>query len=240
MNNKLSIYSETEKWCHSKQIALDAHKEAPSTNDLAKREAMQVTQPLKIYLADQQSAGRGRNQNTWSNTAPGDALLCTWSFYCPQHPQAITGPLIGLALYKALKQSFDLSGLCIKPPNDIYLHDKKIAGLLVETVQAGDKIRLIIGFGLNVFSHPKQVAIAGHMSGKKAITTELWFQFLNNVHDELIEGMRASIAAHLTIQQREELLVAINNNTQLKDKFTSISPFGDLTQKDNTISWREL
>ena len=52
-----------------------------------------------------------------------------------------------------------------KPPNDLYIKDKKIAGILPEILDQGAGRALILGLGLNVFSHPAGIPNAGHLQG---------------------------------------------------------------------------
>jgi biotin-[acetyl-CoA-carboxylase] ligase BirA-like protein len=238
--NKFSIFQETKDWLKEKNVSFSADEHTTSTNDVAKIEALILSDELKVYLADQQAAGRGRHTNTWSNTNSGDALLCTWSFACYQHPQAITGPLFGLAVFTALQKTLRLSGLSIKPPNDLYLSDKKISGILAETIQSGQATRLIVGVGLNVFSSPTSVEIASHLSSKINITRQLWRIFLDELLFQMQEAAHSSQAAHLTETQRDHLLTAVNACPIKRAPYMSVSPFGDLVLKDQTISWRDL
>ncbi len=240
MKNKFSIFEETRRWAHERDVACDAHATVSSTNDLAKTEAFKPIDHVKLYLTDAQTAGRGRSQNTWLNPAVGDSLMCSWSFRCRQNPQAVTGPLIGLALYQALHKAFTLSQLSIKAPNDIYLGEKKILGILVETVSRGDEARLIIGFGLNVFSHPADLPLAGHLSTGTDLTVVMWHEFMHKVLLHLQEAARAALATHITDAQRETLLAALNANPLLDSQYLSVSPFGDLVQRHHTTSWRNL
>lgn len=243
---KFSIYEETLNWCKKNNIRHLAEKVSASTNDSAKNEALQPNDPssanddLKLYITDRQTAGRGRSKNSWQNTEPGHSLMCSWSYLCKLNPQAVTGPIVGLALYTALSKIFSLKKLSIKPPNDIYLEDKKILGILVETVSFAGSSRLIIGFGLNVFSSPAEIKTAGHLSQKTTITPGNWHSWLSETNELLLEAARAAQATHLTETQRKNLLSAMNAHPLLSTPYQSISPFGDLVKNNETISWRNL
>ena len=123
--------------------------ETASTNTYA-RSCNGEESPLLI-TTDYQTAGRGQRGNTWEAEAGKNLLLSlvirpqgiaiTQQFALSQHVSA--------ALCKALGRYTD--GIRIKWPNDIYWHDKKIAGILIEHDIEGDKLtRSIIGIGLNV------------------------------------------------------------------------------------------
>src|SRR5688572_20009508 len=98
--NPFSVFEQTSAWLQSQNIPFAAAKEHTSTNDWAKAEAFEISAPLKIYLADQQTHGRGRGNNKWLNSHPGTALLLTYSLSLEHPPQSITAPLIGLCLYE--------------------------------------------------------------------------------------------------------------------------------------------
>ena len=73
----------------------------------------------------------------------------------PHSPQPIMAPLIGLALLKSCQFVWPNLKLSLKAPNDLFLMHKKVAGLLTESIQQGDKHRLIIGLGMNINDHPQ-------------------------------------------------------------------------------------
>ena len=104
-----------------------------------------------LVWTDFQTAGRGCGTNTWES-ARGQNLL----FSLLIHPVAVRpseqfriSMAISLAIVDALACYTD--GLSIKWPNDIYWHDRKICGILIENRLSGGVIRdCIIGMGLNV------------------------------------------------------------------------------------------
>src|SRR5262245_20447775 len=120
-----------------------------STNDEALAWAVQGAPNLSIVIADEQTAGRGRLNRKWF-TPRGSAIACSLILY-PQEPTHLSRT-VGLA---ALSIADACSRLGLHPqikwPNDILLSGKKTAGILIETVWAGDKISsLVIGMGVNV------------------------------------------------------------------------------------------
>lgn len=97
-----------------------------------------------LVTAKHQTKGKGRITRSWYD----DRNSLTSSMVIkdvkgdPKHLSLI----IAYAIFKALKE-LDLDVL-IKWPNDIYLNDKKLCGILIETVIT-DKVDAIIGFGIN-------------------------------------------------------------------------------------------
>lgn len=102
--------------------------------------------------ADYQTAGRGCGTNTWESERDKNLL-----FSLLIHPQGIAASqqfLISMAISVALVRTLSLyikEGVSIKWPNDIYVDDRKICGILIENRLCGTQIReSIIGVGLNL------------------------------------------------------------------------------------------
>lgn len=234
-----SVYQTTEAWCRANQIPLSASPTVTSTNDQAKEEAFALSVPLKIYTTDHQTKGRGRGTNEWLNPQAGTSLLITFSFDVQTSPQPITAPLIGLRLYQTLKKYLNLDSLCLKAPNDILMNGKKVAGILIETLKAGPRYRLIVGMGMNILAHPTEIAEAKAMAphGLEAKQFEI---FLAALVSSLKLASQECTSTHFNETERTDLLEALNLNPNLSQKFDSVSPFGDLIAPNGTTSWRDL
>ncbi|GAA6186902.1 bifunctional biotin--[acetyl-CoA-carboxylase] ligase/biotin operon repressor BirA [Aliiglaciecola sp. NS0011-25] len=104
-----------------------------------------------VCLAEAQTAGRGRRGRTWVSPYGSSIYMSMfWSFAGGY--QAINGLslVIGIAVVKAL-QTLSVKGAMLKWPNDVYLQDKKLAGILVEVEgQMGAACDCILGVGLNI------------------------------------------------------------------------------------------
>jgi len=122
-----------------------------STNDNALLAARSGAPHGSLFVTDEQTAGRGRRGNAWL-AAPGESLLFS-VLLRPKLELAQTSALtlaIGLALRDALGPLLS-DELCIKWPNDLYVHDKKLAGILVESQLQGSQLQaVVVGVGLNV------------------------------------------------------------------------------------------
>lgn len=206
-----SVFEETKKWALNSKLTLHAETRVPSTNDIAKAESSAVDDGIHLYLCDHQTEGRGRGENTWHDTGEGTALLSSWSFALPFAPQPTLSPAIGLAVYRALTATWSDIGFGLKPPNDIYADGKKLAGILLETVQQGNKVRLIMGFGMNVWSAP-ELDTAGPLVDivtKERLTTQVFSGFLDRLLLEIVATFQES-PKELSANQREILTYAIN------------------------------
>jgi BirA family biotin operon repressor/biotin-[acetyl-CoA-carboxylase] ligase len=122
-----------------------------STNDDALLAARSGAPHGSVFLADEQTAGRGRRGHAWL-AAPGQSLLFS-VLLRPKLELAQVSALtlaVGLALRDAIVPLISTVPE-IKWPNDLLANGKKLAGVLVESQLQGDRLQaVIIGVGLNV------------------------------------------------------------------------------------------
>jgi len=235
-----SVYQTTELWAKQRQVQIEAFDEIGSTNDEAKREAFDLGEEPKLYIAAHQTKGRGRGKNHWLDTGAGESLLASWSYHLSQPPQFITGPRIGEALYRAAHSVWPTLAWSLKAPNDLYLKDNKVAGLLVETVSQGSSHRLIIGLGMNVLNHPRAIDTATHFTTSSGgVNDTEWYQFLDVLNGQFISALEEIVLPHLKNEIRENLLKALNAFPLKKEPFLDVTSSGDLITKSGSISWME-
>lgn len=141
--------------------------ECESTNSLMKQKKQDGNISDKTaIMTDFQSLGRGQGKNTWQSDAGKNLLI---SFYRKTSLKAdkhfMLTIIASLALVETLK-SIKVNAE-IKWPNDIYVGDRKIAGILIENSLMRDLINdTIVGIGLNINQHvfpdtiPNPVSIA--------------------------------------------------------------------------------
>jgi BirA family biotin operon repressor/biotin-[acetyl-CoA-carboxylase] ligase len=118
--------------------------EIDSTNtELMRRARAGQTEPT-LLVAEFQRAGRGRLGRSWSSK-PGDSL--TFSLGLPLQPSDWSGLslAVGLSLAEALHPDVRL-----KWPNDLWLRDCKLGGILVEVASSGGRSHVVVGVGLNI------------------------------------------------------------------------------------------
>ncbi len=132
-----------------------------STNDDALAAARAGAPHGAVFVADVQTAGRGRRGHAWL-ARPGEGLLFS-VLLRPALDLAQTSALtlaIGLALRDAIAPIIS-SAASIKWPNDVLVAGKKLAGVLVESQLQGDRLQaVVVGVGLNVSSRefPEEIA----------------------------------------------------------------------------------
>lgn len=171
--------------------------ECPSTNTLA-AEMSQAGDGGEgtVVITHHQTLGRGQRGNTWES---GKGLNLTFSLIL--HPvflrvtdQFQLNKAVALAVHDVLKKYVE--PVRVKWPNDIMIGDKKVCGILIENLLAGEKLsRSIVGIGLNVnqkeFSSPTASSVSIE-SGKEIDLVKMF--------DEL---MRALEWRYLKLRSRE-------------------------------------
>ena len=132
---------------------IEYHTSIGSTQDRARELARNAADRM-VVVADQQTTGHGRGEKSWLSE-PGASLLASWTFRpAPAEPGLFT-LLAGVAVTKALRP-FGVADLGLKWPNDVWLTNGKIAGVLAH----GASDHLVIGIGVNVSQHELPRAIA--------------------------------------------------------------------------------
>ncbi|EKK3982580.1 bifunctional biotin--[acetyl-CoA-carboxylase] ligase/biotin operon repressor BirA [Cronobacter sakazakii] len=102
-------------------------------------------------IAEYQQAGRGRRGRKWFSPF-GANLYLSMYWRLEQGPAAAIGLslVIGIVMAEVLHE-LGAGQVRVKWPNDLYLHDRKLAGILVElTGKTGDAAQIVIGAGINL------------------------------------------------------------------------------------------
>ncbi|MDZ4403776.1 biotin--[acetyl-CoA-carboxylase] ligase [Prosthecobacter sp.] len=124
-------------------------EEVASTSDWLKQRAAELPVGTVVFT-ESQTAGRGRRDNRWIAPRGKDlmfSLLLQPAATLEKWPRITT--LAALAICKAIEAELPLQPR-IKWPNDVYLNDHKVSGLLAETVSTRGGLFLVLGIGLNV------------------------------------------------------------------------------------------
>jgi BirA family transcriptional regulator, biotin operon repressor / biotin---[acetyl-CoA-carboxylase] ligase len=133
-------------------IVLD---ETTSTNDVALQMANEGAREGLVVFAEHQTAGRGQRGNVWESPA-GKGLLCS-ILLRPNVAVHDSTRLVDWAI-KGIAWTVESACFCtatIKPPNDIYIDGRKVAGVLVEMrAQPCAPHLAVVGIGVNVNQMP--------------------------------------------------------------------------------------
>jgi len=127
-----------------------------STNDYVMTELDHRKAGFVACIADQQTAGRGRNGREWLSPANANIYM-SLGFYLNR---AMLRQISGLSLACGVSIAIELEKLGISPmvkwPNDVMLDGKKLAGILIESRIKADMVQVVVGVGLNV-SMPQDI-----------------------------------------------------------------------------------
>ncbi|MDR0798759.1 MAG: biotin--[acetyl-CoA-carboxylase] ligase [Dysgonamonadaceae bacterium] len=159
-----------------------------STNSFLK--ALSEQQPLEeaaCVLAREQTAGRGQAGNHWESEA-GKNLTFSLLFYpnfLPVKEIFLLSEAVSLGVKTVLDHFVD--DVTIKWPNDIYVGERKIAGILIENDFTGEYVsRSIAGIGLNVnqavfrSDAPNPVSLI-QLTGRETNLDQLLLQLLDSI-----------------------------------------------------------
>jgi|WetSurMetagenome_2_1015567.scaffolds.fasta_scaffold02058_4 biotin-[acetyl-CoA-carboxylase] ligase BirA-like protein len=120
-----------------------------STNNVAKTLAAYPEKGIAVVWADRQTAGRGQRQSSFFSEVKGGLYA---SVVCPIKDLSSHfsfNRAMSLAIFDGVKALAPKAPLSIKWPNDLYWGDRKLCGILLETVPSRPGV-IIVGFGVNV------------------------------------------------------------------------------------------
>ncbi|XKM14215.1 bifunctional biotin--[acetyl-CoA-carboxylase] ligase/biotin operon repressor BirA [Orbaceae bacterium ac157xtp] len=149
-------------------------------------------------VAEYQQSGRGRRGRQWFSPFASN-LYFSMYWRLEQGPAAAMGLslMIGIVVADILRE---LSGknIKVKWPNDLYLDDKKLAGILVEIAgKAGDVAHIVMGMGINLNMHNPDADIVN----------QSWTNLTNVNRNELIAKLMQVLPESLQRFEQQGLSV---------------------------------
>jgi BirA family transcriptional regulator, biotin operon repressor / biotin---[acetyl-CoA-carboxylase] ligase len=125
---------------------------AGSTNTLALEAAAAGAPEGSVFLAEQQTAGRGRGSNQW-HSEQSAGIYCSVVLRPAVPPsEVLTLSLAaGLAVQSAIQEVDSRIIADLKWPNDVLVQGKKVGGILTEMSAEATRVRhIVVGVGINV------------------------------------------------------------------------------------------
>lgn len=199
-----------------------------STNTTAKRFSDNKNEHGSVIIAESQRKGRGRQNKSWDSPA----FVGVWMSIILQNPEIcimdvskITS-VVGLAVQKAIKKVLDMD-VFIKWPNDIIVNNKKVCGILVESLIKGQTLKsIIIGIGVNVnqdkehfinLEHATSLKIekGQNISREEVITNILYF--LEEEYNKFIKEKKVDI------NELRKTSILFNKKVRVLDKAKEIT-----------------
>jgi BirA family biotin operon repressor/biotin-[acetyl-CoA-carboxylase] ligase len=142
----------------------------PSTNTEAARQAMAGADEGLCIVAREQTAGRGRLQRRWISPAGAGVYLSI--VLRPRIDPSLWSliPLMAaLAVHDVLMQACEVE-TDIKWPNDILFAERKLCGILAETIDTDSGRSAIVGIGINLTTEAFPVALREVATSVEAAT----------------------------------------------------------------------
>ena len=110
-----------------------------------------------VIIAEEQTGGVGRMGRVWVSPTGGIWITIILKPKIPVDHVFMVTMAGAVAVARAIRKEFDLGAL-IKWPNDIYIGDKKVAGLLLELSAEADNIHYcLLGIGVDANISPGEL-----------------------------------------------------------------------------------
>ena len=220
--------------------------ETTSTNTYLAELCDREMQPeLANVYTTYQSAGRGQRGNSWESE-PGANLLFSFVVfptYLEARRQFLLSQITALSLQEVLSQYTE--GVTIKWPNDIYWHDKKLCGTLIENDLTGVHIsRSISGTGVNlnqmefISNAPNPVSLR-QITGQTYDPQEILAQLMERItvyYEQLKNNDTETITSRYktNLYRKDGFYPYRDANGEFRARICDIEPIGRLILEDET------
>ena len=123
-----------------------------STSTAAMSAASEGAPEGSVFVAEEQTAGRGRGANVWQSPR-STGIYCSVVLRpaLPPSQVLVLSLAAGLAVQAAIQQIDSRVTPDLKWPNDVLIHGKKVCGILTEMNAEATRVRhIVVGVGINV------------------------------------------------------------------------------------------
>ena len=197
-------------------------------------------------VAEIQTQGRSRRGTKWL-TSIGTNIMLSMAFRFPSLQHLLGFSLaVGVATVTALEM-LGVHGVKLKWPNDVVVGDKKLAGILIESVPVGnDGVFAIVGVGLNV--HPSYL-INEHIDrpyicvdelGAKLTRNDICISLINEFKYAATNFKREGLEPFLEQWKRHDALLGnfvemeISSHRRVSGKVLGVNNLGELILESNS------
>jgi BirA family biotin operon repressor/biotin-[acetyl-CoA-carboxylase] ligase len=178
-----------------------------STNTTAMAAAAKGASEGSVFLAEEQTAGRGRGSNSWQSPQ-STGIYCSVILRPPLPPSDILvlSLAVGLAVQAAIQQVDPKVNVDLKWPNDVLIDGKKVCGILAEMNAEATRVRyIVVGIGLNVnqasFSKDLAATSLRLVTGSEWSRVELVGALLKSLDREYRQLVESSDARESILQR---------------------------------------
>ena len=137
-------------------LTLEIVEQIGSTNEALSERARQHEIHALVLMAEQQTAGKGRQGRPWvSPFARNVYLTIAWQFPGLSNDLVGLSLALGCAIAEGLEREVGVY-LQLKWPNDLYANERKVGGILLDLVASpSGAITVLVGVGINVAMPPE-------------------------------------------------------------------------------------
>lgn len=211
-----------------------------STNDLVR----EINQNLSLVWCEEQTKGRGQRGNHWESEKGKNLTfsVMTHPDFLPAENQFELSKSVSLAIIDTLKEYGIIA--TIKWPNDIYVNDKKICGILIECSisGSGQLTQAVIGIGLNI-NQTEFLSDAPNPISMKMITEkEFKREKILNVFSHHFENYYLMLAENLfspidnryieNLYRKDGYFMYRDSNNKFEARISGITKYGALLLTD--------
>jgi BirA family biotin operon repressor/biotin-[acetyl-CoA-carboxylase] ligase len=147
-----------------------------STNTAAMTAAAEGAAEGSVFLAEEQTAGRGRGAHSWQS-ARSAGIYCSVIFRpaLPPSEVLVLALAAGLAVRAAIEHVNPRVNVDLKWPNDVLIAGKKVCGILTEMNAEATRVRyIVVGIGINVNHSAFPKELQGGATSLKIATGSEW------------------------------------------------------------------
>ena len=174
-----SISQWTFHWAKARGFHCTYYPVTDSSNSRARECISSLPESFHLFVAGKQTSGRGQKENVWLNSD----LMASWLWKKKNSSKKLPLPSDFISdLQHTMTSLWPNLPAKSSKTNDLFLGETKVAGLLLEVIDQPPCQALILGLGMNVFSHPENVS-AGHlMEHLDSLSIKEWCGFLDLLH----------------------------------------------------------
>ena len=147
-----------------------------STNTAAMAAAAEGAPEGSVFLAEEQTEGRGRGANSWQSPR-STGIYCSVILRpsLPPSDVLVLSLAAGLAVRAAIQHVDSRVGADLKWPNDVLIDGKKVCGILTEMNAEATRVRyIVVGIGINVTQVAFPKDLAEHATSLRLATGSEW------------------------------------------------------------------
>jgi len=147
-----------------------------STNTAAMAAAAEGAPEGSVFLAEEQTAGRGRGGHSWQS-ARSAGIYCSVVLRpgLPPSDVLVLSLAAGLAVRAAIEQVDERMNVDLKWPNDVLIGGKKVCGILTEMNAEVTRVRyVVVGIGINVNHTNFSAEVEGEATSLRLATGSEW------------------------------------------------------------------